>query len=566
MKFNNKLFALAAFLLYTLGFTASAGLDIKYHKKIADQIWSMNDPTFNPAVRIPDSVAAENSAVIISWADDIDVEHDVQNTIYTLSGLTNRIKRVNISRKMIKLFDQSAIDRYSEFEFGEKEQLKIMESLLIYDLQTSFGARIHKPDGRIIEVNLADAIETGDGKKGKDNKTYKIAIPGLEPGDVFEYFRYKEVMAESMSLDPQDFKISDKYPILNRRIELSVNPEMTVEYKCYNGVPDLVREPNGNRRTASLHLTDIPAVNFSKYVMEYRQLPFLRVQYLNNTQREYLSVNSRRGGLYGNIFPEKIMSELRDYMSQKKTNNTVAGKAIKIVKDNYLKANPEASKREIAEAAWLALHYQDQTGKSDDETSSGQFERALIFGDILRRLKLYGDEEIGLGVINPRNDVPTGEISAWDESRFVVRTPDGIYFMPQNLSLAQGEMPGHYQGETAALYFGDRKTWTNKTLANEYKVPQLKASDNGFVSTDTVTISDDKVIVNSVLKLTGGVKSLYAFFTETPEWTAEVEDYFNIPDNKRYRDKSYDRAGRTTELEKTSKRAEKPIMEKLLKR
>ncbi|MDE6300373.1 MAG: DUF3857 domain-containing protein [Muribaculaceae bacterium] len=529
--------------------TARAGIDSKYYKKIADKVWASTDPAFDSAAVIPDSLTESNSGVIIAWSDDIDVDHEVQTTLNTISGQTNRISKKWTNRIMVKLLDQSAIDSHSEFEFGEKKQVKFMERVLLYDLKTAFGVRVHKPDGRIIEIDLNDAIEIGEGKKGKDNRTYKIAIPGLEPGDVLDYFRFTEEMAETFSLEPQNLVLCARYPIMNRKINLAVDPAITVEYKCYNGVPPLSRgTTERGSLTASLSLMNVPSVNFEKFTMKFRQLPFIRVQYLNNIDKLYISKNSRGGGLHGDVFPGRIISELRDYLYNYEIETKAGAKALKTVKDNFLKANPEASPRQIADAAWLALMYQDLTSKGADTKSSDEFERALVFSDMLRKLKIYPDDQIGIGIINPRSDVPVSDISAWDESNFVIRTPDALYYIPLHTAMSPGELPGDFYGEGAVLYFGDRKTWTTLTPIKEYALPHRKASENSAVFRDTITINDDKVAVKSMLKMSGAVKSLYSDLTEVPEWASEVEDYFDIPENRRFRDKSYDPASRSKEL------------------
>ncbi|MDE6395929.1 MAG: DUF3857 domain-containing protein, partial [Muribaculaceae bacterium] len=427
--------------------TVGAAIDKKFYKKVAEEVWSKSDAIFNPATAIPDSLLENNSAVIIAWSDDFVVDHIAQPTPYKASGLTNRIKKNHVKHMMIKLLDQSAIEDNSDFEFGLNAEYSIMSRLLAYQLKSAFGARIHKPDGRIVDVDLSGAIEVGEGKKGKDDKSYKIAIPGLEPGDVLEYFTYEDETAESMNLDPDNIILCSKYPVMNRRISVVTNPTVTVEYKGYNGVPNLSRGENEKGYpTGSLTLTDIPGVNFKRYTMSYRQLPFVRFQFLNNTRPGIIARNSRAGGLYGNIHAGKIISELGDYIAEAEYDCPVNGKAVKLVKDNFLKRNPEATPREIADAAWLAVNYYDRTAKNKEEASSGQFERALVFNDVLKKLKVYPETDLGIGILNPRSDVTTRDISAWDESRFVIKTPDAVYFMPKDNAIAPGELPGRYKG------------------------------------------------------------------------------------------------------------------------
>ena len=545
----NKSKFLVFLLLTAFGvWSASAAIDNKFYNRIADKVWNSSDSIFNASKSIPDSLLENNSAVIIAWSDDIDVDHIVQNSIYTSSGQTNRMKKEHINRMMIKLLDQSAIDKYSDMEFGHHKEIKY-RGFILYNLDEAFGARIHKPDGTVVNVSLADAIETGDGKKGNEDKYYKLAIPGLEPGDVLDFFKYSEEMCESYDMGREDVMIASAYPVLSRRVSIATNPAMTVEYKCYNGVPNMQRLSDvKDRQAAVLQLFNVPGVNFRRYVMADRQIPFIRVQFINNVDRTVAARSARRGGLYGNIHTGKILSEFGDYLKEVNYDSPINNRAIKMVKDNFMAAHPDATPREIADAAYLAVNYYDLTGKNESDRA-GVFERTLILSDVLAKLNVYPVDSIGVGLVNPRNDVPIDDISAWSEARLVVKTPEALYYMPRQTAVAPGELPGHFKGEKALLYYGNRRDISPKTLIRDYIVPSKRIAENSFVTNDTVTIVDDeRLCVTSTLQFTGGIKSHMADFTNSTEWVAEVEDYFDIAPNKRYKDKSYDAVGREKDL------------------
>lgn len=220
-----------------------------------------------------------------------------------------------------------------------------------------------------------------------------------------------------------------------------------------------------------------------------------------------------------------------------------------MVKDVFLKKHPDATPRDIADAAILAVNYCDLTAKGENDRTSGQFERALIVTDVLNKLGVYPADSLAIGMINPRSDVPIDNVSAWTEARIVVKTPDVMYFMPRNFAIAPGEMPGRYKGEKALLYYGDRRNISPRTLLREYFVPGQRMSENTLMTNDTVTIIDDEhIAMSSSLNFTGGIKSDLDDLTNSTEWIAEVEDYFNIEPGKRFKDKSHDPIGREKEL------------------
>ena len=531
------------------GLTVSAALDKKFYNKIADQVWKNSDEIFNPAKVIPDSLAENNSAVIIAWSDDFDVNHIINTTIYSTTGQTNRLKKEHVKRVMVKLLDQSAVDHYSDMEFGYQQEIKY-RGFIIYSLREAFGARIHKPTGEVITIDLSQAIETGDGKKGKDARHYKLAIPGLEPGDILDYFEYSEELAEGYDLDASDISIASTFPVMARRVNIATDPAMTVEYKCYNGVPNPTRlEDLNDKQAVSLQLYNLPGVNFKRFLMQARQLPFIRCQFINNNNRRVMSRHARRGGLYGNVHTGRIISEFGDFLKDVEYDSPLNGRALKMVKDVFLKKHPDATPRDIADAAILAVNYCDLTAKSESDRTSGQFERALIVSDVLNKLGVYPADSLAIGMINPRSDVPVDNVSAWSEARIIVKTPDAMYFMPRNFAIAPGEMPGRYKGEKALLYYGDRRNISPRTLLREYFVPGKRITENTLMTNDTVTILDDeRIAMSSSLNFTGGIKSDLDDFTNSTEWIAEVEDYFNIEPGKRFKDKSHDPIGREKEL------------------
>lgn len=89
---------------------------------------------------------------------------------------------------MVRLLDQKAVEDYGDTEFGVKENIKY-RGLQLYEAKDVFGARIHKPDGTVVEIDVPDnAIEVAHGKKADKGRKYKIAIPGLAVGDILEQY------------------------------------------------------------------------------------------------------------------------------------------------------------------------------------------------------------------------------------------------------------------------------------------------------------------------------------------------------------------------------------------
>lgn len=527
-----------------------AGIDKKFYNKALETVWQNDDAVFDSKTQIPDSLATANSAVIIAGRDTYDVDNIVETAVFMPTGYTNRLKCTSLKRRMVKLYDAAGVEEFTEFEFDGNREIKISNSLLIYSEKNTFGARIFKPDGSVTVINIPDiAVELGKGKKGKDNKSYKVAIPGLEVGDILEYFYLTEEIAETIDLNSRNVVMCSKYPVLKHEVMITSHPDMTVEYKAYNGVPKMQHGVDDKqRRTASLALSNIPPVNFSRYLMDYRQLPFIRINILNNTAQKFKALSARGGGIYGNIHTGKIYTELGDYLHDVTYESPLNGRANKILKENFMAKNPQATPVEIADAAWLALKYAENSSKKSDDMPQGSFDRALIFFDILDKLDLYPTDSIGIGFINPRNDVPTAEMASWNEPRFTVNTPDGIYYMVNDFTVKPRELPGVYNGETGGVFRGKRKNIDTSMGIAQFTIPGNKPSENTLNINDTVMIiNDNRISLSRGLTATGGTKQMFEPFTDNNLWCQAVEENFGIPENKRFNDKEFDKVGRNRE-------------------
>lgn len=540
--------------------SAWCGIDAKLYRKTAEKVWSRPDSLFRADTPIPDSIAANASAVIIMRLDEITTSQQTQNTIYKADGRTNRTLRQHLRRTMVKLLDQKAVEDYGETEFGEKANVKF-HGLLLYEAKQVFGARIHKPDGSIINIDVpANAIEIAHGKKENKDVKYKIAIPGLAVGDVFEYFFFDDELAEEFSLDHIDLPFYDKYPIMNRVVSMKMSPYLTTEYRTYNGAPRLnVTQDKDENYCAQIHVIDIPAVDFSLYVMPKRQLPFIRLQTLNNSTYGYHAPSSRRTGFYTNILPGKYYREIGEIVRDAEHEASLPGKAAKIAK-NYMKAHPELTPQQKVDIVWLALQYSDAIDDDDYTPEHYDLWKMLFLIEAIDKSKALESEQAGIAFINPRNDVPVKEPSAWYDVNFVTTAGNCIYYSKPQLCYMPGEDPALFQGETGYMFNVPRKNITMRTMPIEFTVNDLKHIGNRIVSQASVDIDPNTgaATISGNATYTGGCKELAGKVTDMNEWIACVENYLGI--SKKYVDKEYDAIEREHKVRETISKERKFII------
>ena len=541
MKYSRIILGVAAL---ALALCADAAPNRKIFKKAAEKVWNTRSDLFDAHKEIPDSISAGNSAVIIAEFNNIDAHHEYHENNY---NVTNRTKREIWVRRMVKLLDANAVKDFSEHEFGNRDKI-VAGYRTIASSDNAFGARIHKPDGTIVDVDLKDAYDITSGKND-EVESYKIAIPGLEPGDVLEYFDYTQEWINDLDLADIQIMPYAEYPTMDYVVEGTFHPKLTVEYRTYNGhpLPTTTVNPT-DKNKLELHLKNIGTVTDRKLLRKNRQLPSMRLSTLNNTSMlRYYPSTIRKGGLRGNIMPGTIYRDIKAALAAS-TYDDVFPRQIKKLAENYIKAHPDATPDQKIEAVWLACEYVNFT---DEKRGHNDYWLALICADIINKMKL-SEGDAGVGFVNSRKDVPTTMIMRWNQPDFgtyangKIYTYNGFnYYMP-------GEIPGDYQGEEGGMFSGNRNDLTMATMPTIIKVGTTKSNANRASVKGKVSFDDTEATAHADLdiNLTGTTKSLASSLTNLNEWAAAVEDFFDIPANKRYKDKEADPVERKKELEK----------------
>ena len=524
---KTKLFYILTLAL--LPFAAMAN-DVNFQKKAAETVWSTRPNLFDPHREIPDSLKDSYSAVIIGQYDYVYADYHTSKNSFTT---TTSAQRVIFTRKMVKLLDQKAVEDFSKHEFGEKREVGLTKFKRIAEVKNTFGAKIHKPDGSVQEVDLGNAFDVTEGKK--DNKVVKkkIDISGLQPGDVLEYFTYIQDSAEELDLPEVRILIADRYPVLESVVEGIFHPKLTVEFRGYNGAPEMECGVNDKgQNTAWLHLINTPAMTDRHFVNRIREVPFYDFYILNNTSvyRRYPKYK-RGGGLYQNLLVGQIFRDISHMIAESDYGSTpFPGKVRKLLK-NYRSQHPDASTDHLIDVAWSAANYINST---DKDANVSDYWLAIMMCDVLKKEKLSDDA--GVAFINPANGVPTSEIVSWRQPDFGMYVGDRLYTSSSLTSFLPGELPPLYQGQMCGSYPGDKKKLMETTMPAIVTTPVSKPNENRFIISSTVTLGEENdASVENDVTLTGAMKHISSMLNTYDDWIAVQEDLLGIPQDKRYR-------------------------------
>ena len=189
---------------------------------------------------VPDKWKNE-SAVIIA-----------QKTEYLFTRLSSgrnysSVVRINeYIHKRIKLQDKNALEKFSTFNY------------VTMGKDASVEYKIIKSNGKEEKVDMTAAVE--DDKEidpvykpiffGLDIKSQKIAIPDLGVGDIIDYTLKStidwDMKTDGVGFKPFIFSLANNYPTLYQQYRFTMVNGMKVQYRNYNGAPNLRFDPKAS--------------------------------------------------------------------------------------------------------------------------------------------------------------------------------------------------------------------------------------------------------------------------------------------------------------------------------
>lgn len=534
---QSRLSATIAALTLALYAANAAGPDMKFIKEAANIVWGTPNPVFDPKAELTDSIFDDCSAAFIAIENVVEGRHKPATSVgNTRISTETRYVGENVvdsySRKMVKLYDAKAIESFSEFEFDEKIESQNM-GYLIYGRKEAFGARIYKPDGRVIDIDMSKALPVTEGKKNKVTG-YKIAIPGLEPGDVLDYFLFLRTDMLGNQRTGKDVSVMMTYPIANYTFRGKFENTLNVEIYTFN---DMGRElfqqsADGENNYLSFNLQNIERFDNPKYCNMARQIPYFRVSVADNRSQLFPTMKSaRQGGLYVKVSPVVVMWEIAERFANITLPQGDANKAWGIVKD-YMQSHPDAKWEEIADATWLAcLHTSLESKENYDD-----WDITALFKDVADKCKF--ESPVKLAVSCPRTEVPIMDIGGYDQATPMVMIGKRAYYLNANTVYMPGEISGPYQGEQAYTFSGSRnRLFENRDTNMELiTLPDSKYNQNTETTDVFASIdldNNDRVNFSYTNKATGALKDVGSSFLTRSDITEMAEDYLNIADKKR---------------------------------
>ena len=275
-----KVLFLSICLIFSAAFnivTAQTKEADKYRKEsdeVRKQVWAWDKPQFK-VKPIPQQYE-KSSKVVLAQHTELTADSKSKLAFYGLStlGMKREQNLTEVVREMVKLNDKTAVTEYSELSFTQFER---SSGFYTSSKSTSYiGIRVIKANGSIKEINADDIVLTKDQSA---EKKAKVAIPDLQPGDILDYFiATEQTLTNDMSNKPYRVLLFADAPILSLSFHAQLGKKYAIEYRSYNGAPELRVSKNDDKDIiVDVEKTNIPPFETSLWVAPGLQLPFIRM-------------------------------------------------------------------------------------------------------------------------------------------------------------------------------------------------------------------------------------------------------------------------------------------------
>ena len=500
---------------------------------VREMVWAWDKPEFMQ-YELPAGYEDE-SAVVLARHQHIEAtsKNRFRMNALLFGDVNRELYYTNIDRQMVKINDLSALTEFSELSF--REEAKISGHMRSNRLRTIVGARVIKPDGSVVEVAVdEEAIALTEGRREKETLK-KVAIPGLQVGDILDYFVCDEMELETYNVPPELFLFFGQYPILKYSIHCEFGNKLTVEYRSLNGAPEMRHSTDADNNyildAEADDLMKVPALDEMRWMSPYRTLPMIRMYVLNNASKLiFKSPNARASGVYENLPYDEYLNDAKTFLAAQEKQMfwmKETDKKVKKTLSEFMNNNPVMSDEEKAIVIYEALFYH---WPNDYANYPG-----LKF--VVRLQQLFKEYNVKHKFLFVTGRFGSGkeEVVSDDDMITGLLANDHQLFFFRNGYRYAGEVPPAYQGETAStievVKYAANKKYGIEGNAGEYEIPESKAEDNLLTSRIEVAIPIDnpsQLNLKRNLRCTGNMKEDYWQLLLYEDWDKEMREKLGI--------------------------------------
>jgi len=484
------------FLLLTFCLLITASLfaqdNVPYDEKarqIQKDVWGAPVPEFK-ATTVPAGLANESAVVLArSFSLQRTSKPRIKFMIIT-AGVATRTIKLTTFHERVKINDKTALENFSTIEYQKKldNSTSFLFNKIANVQDTYIGAKIIKPDGKEIIVNTGEEVLLKNEQKDQKGK---LAIPGLQAGDILDYYISNSDFTETTqgnSFKDNDnlFILVDEYPVLYYSIDFQYNKKIKVQYINANGAPKFQESNNdAGDHILSLKLKDLPKYQSVLWTSPLRQYPYIEIgssygaamntmmgyDYEKNPNASRFENNQMGFRSSFREYPgfNEIENKLKDYFdSRKNLKNAPLDSILKVIYDE-----------------WKFNVYCNYSGKELENINEMNYRKArseyaaVIMSMMLTDLNI--DHAVLL--VASRNSNSLENVYNMDDmdAMIEVNTAKPMYLSFDDIVTHFNEIPARFQGEKATKLVPKRHSGQNYSFTISQTTLPVTTSDKNQV-------------------------------------------------------------------------------------
>jgi len=428
--------------------------------QIQKDVWGTAAPEFK-VTTVPANLANEG-AVVLARAFSLQRTSKARLKFMVIAaGLAARTSKVTTYHERVKINDKSALEAFSTIEYQKKldKTTTFLFNKMMDVANTYIGAKIIKPNGSENIVNTGEEVLLKNEQKDQKGK---LAIPGLQVGDILDYYITNIDVSETgegNSFKDNDnlFVLADEYPVLYFSLDFQYSKKVRVQYICANGAPKFEESNNdADDLLMSLKVRNLPKYQSQLWTSPLRQYPYIEVgsSYSLLPARYQPDPNATRFENNEIVFESSFLEysgfnvpeeKLKDFFgSHKNVKNAPLDSLVKVLYDEW--------KFEVF-CTYLGDELKDISNINYRSAQSRH--AAAVMSMMLTDLGV--DNSVLL--VAPRNSNSLENVYNPEDmdAMILINTQTPIYLAFDDIVTHYNEIPARFQGEKATQLFPTRK-------------------------------------------------------------------------------------------------------------
>jgi hypothetical protein len=504
-----KILTLIIVMCCTLSMMAFDEEDYRaYAASMREQVWKKTAlPEFDNH-RCPLSMKKESAVILASYDEvTIDQRKRLRGTAMTLYNV-RQLTYNHIKRRMVAINDKQALERFSQFDY---QAFKKDHTYGIGDDVScmALGVRVIKPDGTVREVSTDEFVQNAEGKKGQV-KREKLTVPGLQVGDVIDYFMASMLQVREENIPPLSISYINNYPTLSFRVHIVADKDLTTQYRTLNGAPDFKSSTDEDGNVVlDAKIDNITKTEPDLWYNPIRQTPTAIVSVTSKKIRsEWVPASVKDKGLQANPDAATILKDSWDYWNAITSAHSVLYAKQDLGKQ-CRKLTSLTTDQQKADFLYLgSMQNHMAVSDFDDDYNSEEFfieELARMF----RQVKIPFSRIITTSVA----DEPVGQLISYKHTHWLLKVGDRYYAYNPG-PMGPDYIPSYLQGQKAMI-MADCKNFDKE--AQPMTLPEYPVTDNTDSITVNVVWDGTLAKINRKEHLRGAAKENSSFYLPTTQ-------------------------------------------------